>query len=158
MIITNMSLLLYGCLIFIISLSIIYFSKQRLNNAENKIYKVMLITNVFGIFLQLLCDFFSKNYDFYNSFISVCVFKTYSIYFIIWLNLMLLYLVEISKIRYLSIVNKLIYITFIIESIIAFSLPISSYRNYKNAIYYTYGLGVDFVYYLSAFLGILIFS
>lgn len=157
MIITNMSLLLYGCLIFIISLSIIYFSKQRLNNAENKIYKVMLITNVFGIFLQLLCDFFSKNYDFYNSFISVCVFKTYSIYFIIWLNLMMLYLVEISKIRYLSIINKLIYISFIIESIIAFSLPISSYRNYKNAIYYTYGLGVDFVYYLSAFLGILIF-
>ena len=47
MIITNMSLLLYGCLIFIISLSIFYFSKQRLNNAEYKIYKIMLISNVF---------------------------------------------------------------------------------------------------------------
>ena len=152
-----MSLLLYGCLIFIISLSIIYFSKERLNNEENKIYKVMLGTNIIGIFLQILCDFFSKNYNFFNPIVSTGVFKLYSVYFIVWLNLMLLYLIEISKVKHTSNIKKIIYVAFAIESIITFCLPISSYRNYSSNIYYTYGLGVDFVYYLSAFIGIVIF-
>ena len=42
--------LFYGVLILVV-----YFSKQRLKNAENKIYSLLLVSNVIGLSIEILC-------------------------------------------------------------------------------------------------------
>ena len=44
---------------YISFLTVLYFSKNRLDNNENRIYKKLLVTNFIGIIIQLLCEFFS---------------------------------------------------------------------------------------------------
>ena len=41
---------------YILFLSILYFSKNRLNNVENKIYKKLLVINFVGIIIQIVCE------------------------------------------------------------------------------------------------------
>ena len=44
---------------YISFLAVLYFSKNRLDNNENKIYKKLLVTNFIGIIIQLICEVFS---------------------------------------------------------------------------------------------------
>mgnify|MGYP000992504281 CR=1 FL=1 len=60
----NFSLLFYTYILsffYIVFLCILYFSKNRLDNNENKIYKILLISNLFGILIQVACEIFSIN-------------------------------------------------------------------------------------------------
>ena len=40
-------------LFYSILLIAVYFSKKRLNNFENKIYSLLIITNLFGILIEI---------------------------------------------------------------------------------------------------------
>lgn len=51
------------CLFFSITIMLIYFSKQRLQNIENQIYKVLLISNFIGLIVEILCYYFIRNTD-----------------------------------------------------------------------------------------------
>ena len=53
-------------LMFIVMLAVIYFSKQRINNYETKIYGKIIIANVIGQVLHLLC-LYTKIYILYNN-------------------------------------------------------------------------------------------
>ena len=44
---------------YISFLTFLYFSKNRLDNNENKIYQKLLVTNFIGIIIQLICEVFS---------------------------------------------------------------------------------------------------
>lgn len=149
MIISRLTLLLYFCLLYIICLSIIYFSKDRINNIENRIYKWLLCTNILGIVLQLLCDYVSAYNSIIPSIISSIIFKSFLVYFILFINIILLYLLAISYNDNKNILNANILLT-IIEFIIVLFLPYKLFADPVNHIFYTYGAAINYVFVLSA--------
>ena len=92
MVISNLTWLIIFSFMYVIALSFLYFSKTRLDNGENKIYKYILITNLVGLVLQFLCDYVSYKYDVISPVISDFILRIYLVYFIIFISLLIFYL------------------------------------------------------------------
>ena len=140
---TNKTLLIIFSLIYMFGLIFLYFSKSRLNNKENKVYKIMLIVNVIGLILQLLCDYVSFKYDVVSKIFSSFVFKAYLVYFIVFVNLMLLYLIILVFKKYEKLLIKCDIVITFVESWIVCVAPYSLYRNIETRTFYTYGLAIN---------------
>ena len=63
-------------LFFSILLNIIYFSKERVKNEENKLYQFLVVSNLFALLFEYACTYFSNNYI---PIVSDIVLKTYLI-------------------------------------------------------------------------------
>ena len=155
--ITNKTLLIIFSLIYVVGLSVVYFSKVRMNNMENKIYKTMLITNIVGLILQICCDFISFKNDLLPQLIMDLIYKLYLVYFIVFINLMLLYLITItSKLKSKSVLNIVIPLI-ILESLIVTLPSYALYRDVSNKIYYTYGPAIDLTFVISGITCLIMF-
>lgn len=83
------------CIVFITLLSITYFRKKRIDNAETKIYGALLIINILALLSELV--FY---YHFQNSKIGIGLEISEKLYYtctIIWMYLITLYNFAISK-------------------------------------------------------------
>ena len=139
---------------YILFLIVLYFSKNRLDNVENKIYKKLLITNFLGIVIQLICEFLSI---FQVKYLTCIMTKFLLIYFIVWLILFFLYTFEIStSSNNNKIVNKLNIALIIVFSIIILILPYEIYVDASEGIYYTLGMDTKFTYAISIIYTIII--
>ena len=128
---------------YILFLTILYFSKSRLENNENKIYKKLIITNIFGIIVQLLCEVLML----FKIELAVLIFtKFLLVYFILWLALFFSYLLEVSDLRK-SVIAKINVGTLLVSSVLSLVLPYEMF--YGEGVYYTYGLDTEFVYLIS---------
>ena len=106
MIVTKMTFAVLICLIFVVSLSIIYFSKKRIDNIENRIYQILIVGNSLGLFLHLLCDVVSYHFENISILFSTFILKMLLVYYFLFGILLLLYLVAIvnsNKKNYYSI-------------------------------------------------------
>ena len=146
---TSKTLLIIFSIIYVIGLSYLYFSKVRMNNSENKIYKVMLFSNVFGLFLQLCCDYISFVPNILPFFLSDIIYRIYLIYFIVFVNLMFFYLIDISITKLKSKAYKINLIFTFFESLLVFLAPYELYRDVANKIFYTYGTAIDLTFLIS---------
>ncbi len=156
MIITNLTLLVVFSMLYVVGLSYLYFSKVRMNNGENKIYKIMLVLNLFGLILQLLCDYVSLEYNNIPVIISDIILRVYLCYFIAWISLMILYLIEVtfehkSKARIITVIIATV------QMLLLFILPYELYRDVSNRIYYTYGDAVQLTFMCSGIMSSIIF-
>ena len=156
MVISNLTWVIIFSFMYIVALSFLYFSKTRLDNGENKIYKYILITNLVGLVLQFLCDFVSYKYDVIPTIISDFVLRLYLVYFIIFISLLIFYLIEISF-KHKKIANIITLIVDILITIVVFMLPYNLHRDVVQKIYYTYGPAVQVIFFLSAILSLVIF-
>lgn len=158
MIFTKLTFLAVFSLLYILAITYIYFSKARLNNSENRIYKIMIIVNIIGIILHLLCDMVSFYYYVVPNYISMTIYRLYLIYFVIFINLLFLYLLMIISIKRKEDkkVSNIILILMFVECVITTVLPLNLYKNDVSNIYYTYGSAVDFIYIISAIIMFLI--
>ncbi len=154
---TSKTLLIIFSIIYVLGLSFLYFSKDRICNKENKIYKVMLITNIIGLVLQLLCDYISYHYGNIPKFICDIIFKSYLVYFVVWINLMFLYLIEISFDKYKNKIFKVNTIAIVAEILIIIISPYELYRDSVNRIYYTYGSAINICFNISKIICIIMF-
>ena len=157
MVISNLTWLIIFSFVYIVALSFLYFSKTRLDNGENKIYKYILITNLVGLFLQFLCDFVSYKYDVIPTIISDFILRLYLVYFIIFISLLIFYLIEISF-KHKKIANIITLIVDILITIVVFLLPYNLHRDVNQRIYYTYGPAVQIIFSLSGILSLIIFT
>ena len=157
MVISNLTWLIIFSFVYIVALSFLYFSKTRLDNGENKIYKYILITNLVGLFLQFLCDFVSYKYDVIPTIISDFILRLYLVYFIIFISLLIFYLIEISF-KHKKIANIITLIVDILITIVVFLLPYNLHRDVDQRIYYTYGPAVQIIFSLSGILSLIIFT
>ncbi|MBQ6547004.1 MAG: hybrid sensor histidine kinase/response regulator [Bacilli bacterium] len=153
----GMMFLVVFSMLYSIGLSIIYFSKERVDNDENKIYKGVLISNIVSLIFHMLCYVVVYIQDSISPILVNFVFKTFLVMFILFANLLLVYGMTI-----LSPKNKkpiiAILISFIIEIIMIYALPIFLFQNEAAGVYYTYGPSVNYVYAVSALISnILIF-
>ena len=157
MVISNLTWVIIFSFMYIVALSFLYFSKTRLDNGENKIYKYILITNLVGLVLQFLCDFVSYKYDVIPTIISDFVLRLYLVYFIIFISLLIFYLIEISF-KHKKIANIITLIGDALITIVVFMLPYNLHRDVVQKIYYTYGPAVQVIFFLSAILSLVIFA
>ena len=159
MMMTNLTLLVLFSIIYIVGLIFIYFSKSRLNTDENKIYVMMLISNLIGLFLQLFCDLVSYRYDAIPHVFSNFILKFYLIYFIVWLTLMFLYLTEIAFKKKSKKIMRLVAIWGgIIAGIITIIMPYELYRDVEDRIYYTFGMAINVTFIFSFIVGVILFT
>lgn len=154
MIITKLTFLTIFCIIFIATLTVVYFLKGRFKNTENRIYVQMLIANLLGLILQFLNATASYYYSTWPILISNIIFKLYLMYFVVFAFLVFKYAVLISYNEDDGIIKALKYVPFVICIPIIF-LPIGLNTDAVHGINYTIGASVTYVYAMSVLLSIL---
>ena len=139
---------IFNALVYIILLMFIYFSKRRYKSKENKIYSILIITSFIGVLLELGCRLTIPLLNEIPK-TTFLITKLYLVYLLTWVTLLSLYTFIIvnnpqSKFKHTKIS---IIITYIINIIIIFYLPINYYND--GELIYTYGLSVYWVYIIS---------
>lgn len=135
--------------IFVLMFIIFYFSKERLNTLDTKMYSYILVTNIIGIMIDVFGYFIFKIYG-SESFISIMVSKFYLIYYFLWAYFFLLYIFVISfreKSEYLlqkKFTKTIIILTSLFICLIILIMPIQI--TYEDNVAYSSGLSVNMVY------------
>jgi len=137
-------------LLFTLLVSTVFFSKKRINLAENKIYSFLLIISNIGLVLEALCCYFVANMDksLYHGFLNLLINKIFLVYMLTWLLAFAFYTYFISNKqkkknnRNLEIPTllKIIYTIFVV---ITLSLPVNFYN--ESGYVYSYGMGPNFI-------------
>ena len=136
---------------FSILIIILFFAKEHIESKETKIFNVLIVSNFFGLIIEIMCTYASFIYD-TTRILSVIIYKLYLFYIVVWISTFAYYIYSIVK-DDLKI-NKKRYILFLVYYIVVlltlFFLPIELIVENNFNIRYTAGLSVDFVYGLSA--------
>ncbi len=136
----------------ILMLYIVYFSKKRIKNTENKIYQYIIISNLACQIVHILCFIAIWNEEKIPLF-SLIITKSYLLLLLIWLSLLLVYIIEITKKNIKENINTskkniyLFYLLNLFNLMFVFFLPIYSNNNADGI--YTYGASVEYVYIIS---------
>lgn len=132
--------------IYIIMIMLIYFSKKRINNLDNKIYSTILILNSIGVVIDIIQFAMIKNGADYNAVIFVN--KLFLLYVITWTAIYNYYVISIRRTAEKIIhnkVTKLLILTYLIFVIIVICLPVTHKLNADGTMYST-GPAVKFVF------------
>ena len=135
--------------IFVLMFIIFYFSKERLNTLDTKMYSCILVTNIIGIMIDVFGYFVFKIYG-SESFISILISKFYLVYYFLWAYFFLLYIFVISfreKSEYLlqkKFTKTIIILTSLFICLIILIMPIQI--TYEDNVAYSSGLSVNMVY------------
>ncbi len=145
-------------LAFSIVLVFIYYSKLHIKSYETKLYELLIVSNFFGLILEILCC----NVVFqYNNIpiVSTFILKLYLVYLVTFITIFTVYVIYISfnNIKNKNLLeNKKVKTIFILFYIICVFLIVLLDMNIYNDgnVGYTYGPACNFVYIAS---GICIF-
>lgn len=138
--------------LYILLLLFVYFSKKRLDVLENKIYKLMMIANFFGLIFDVISVFTIRIMDIIPL-INMFICKIYLLYLLTFMFLFTIYIFTISvkdkskeklKINKIIKLSSIIYLIFIV---ITMSLPL--YFNNSKDVIYSYGPSANFLYFVS---------
>ena len=127
--------------IFSLTLNILFFSKKHVSTSENKIFSILLITNLFGLLMEAFTKLFALHFSKPNQLVFILT-RIYLIYIILFFSIfniyVLLYCIS-NKNKYV-IYYKFSNIIFYILSFISIFLPISIKKGYATgtAVYFTY--------------------
>ena len=135
-------------LIYSIMVAILYFNKKRINNIENKIYKLMVCMNIYGLFNELACCYFTfyEKVSPFNEFMCAIFNKLFIIYMFSWLFTFTCYVFFVTfkdKKFVKKKVNTIIGSLYTILFVIIFLLPIEYYSD--GTYVYSYGLAPNMV-------------
>ena len=152
--------LLIVSFIYTMLTSIVYFSKNRINNSENAVYEKLLSITPIGLLLEIGCNVTAiyKMNDLVSSIIS----RLYLIFILVWLTTFTLYILTITKyksdklIEYKkSKIRKSIIIGSISSILLLIFLPIDFVLEKDSA--YLGGIGIVFLLVITFLLIILDF-
>lgn len=135
-----------SCFIFLCLIGTFYFSRKKISNDENQIYKKILITSFFGMFIDLYGYIVLQISDNSTAEINIYIAKIYLFYFFLWITFFKDYMViittkdkqKLKKSRLLSL------ITFFIFIILNISLPLTIVDN--DGLIYSSGIIVIVLY------------
>ena len=135
-------------LVYLTLLAIVYFRKEKVKTFETKLYGILLVLNLIGLFLELMCCI-SISID-QNSIITTLINRSYLIYFVSYITIFTIYVFHVSfnkenqqkknEKRSIKISFGIIYIVSLLSVIF---LPLQYFYD-TNAIY-SYGPAVDFI-------------
>ena len=138
---------------YVLLLSIVYLSKQRINNVENTIYNKLIVLDILGLVLESLCCLtVSKMIN--NTLLQHIVNKAFLICILTWVFMFSKYMITVAfnndnnlskKIKdnysWLSFVFKML---FYISSFMIILLPLNYY--YDGNYVYSYGTSTIFLF------------
>ena len=135
-------------LIYSIMVAILYFNKKRINNVENKIYKLMVCMNIYGLLNELACCYFTfyEKTSAFNGLMCIIFNKLFIIYMFSWLFVFTCYVFFVTfkdKKFVKKKVNAILGSIYTILFIILVLLPIEYYSD--GAYVYSYGAAPDMV-------------
>ena len=140
--------LLIVSFIYTMLTSIVYFSKNRINNSENAVYEKLLSITPIGLLLEIGCNITAiyKMNDLVSSIIS----RIYLIFILVWLTTFTLYILTITKYKgdklteyKNSKIRKSIIIGSIFSILLLIFLPIDFVLEKNSA--YLGGMGIVFL-------------
>ena len=131
---------------YIVLIVVMYFSKERLKNVENKIYSILLIVTLLGVGLEILSTVLELT-DNSANIVHDIILKLIMLYYISWIFVFYVYIYYVSK-NNKEINFKLFYIGYIVLALTTLVLPLHAEMD-GSLVLYTYGLSVDFVYMVS---------
>lgn len=133
-------------LIYIFLLIIAYFSKPKLKNKVNKIYRYMMFSNFFGLIIELSCFYTVANMNKFPLF-NVIVTKGLLIYYLVWILLFTKYIFLISEsgkvFKNKKYDDMFISIYFIVNFLALILLPMYYFDDGVHV--YSYGMSVDWL-------------
>lgn len=137
-----MIMLFIFSLIYILLISFIYFSKEKIDNSDNRLYKIIIIVNVIGIIIDIIQYLFIKHEA--NPFLISIFNKLYLAFIITWITIFAHYVInrgdEHIKNKFKNIL-KIIYYIFMMG---VFIFPTNYFYDGNNIIY-SYGPGIQWV-------------
>ena len=86
-------------LVFILLVSVVYFYKPRIKSIENSIYKWLVVSNIIGLILEILC-YFAVDLVTEYYFISIVILKLYVVYIFVWSVIFNVYVFVVSHKNY----------------------------------------------------------
>ena len=129
----------------------LFFFKKHMRNAETKLYGVLIVTNFFGLIIEMLCTYASYINE-TNTLLSIIILKAYLVYLVTWILLVTIYIYIISKNGKfkLKFTNySLLIVFYIIMVLLICILPMELVLTDDFAVRYTSGLAVNFTYVMS---------
>ena len=138
-----------ACLLFLTLISIFYFSKNKIDNIENEVYKKLIATSFAGLSIDILGYVFMAIYN-VQGIINLLISKLYLVYFLVWIIVFKDYICAVcvkSRNKYKKgiIFSYVVLILFILLDII---LPLEIIADGEKM--YSTGLIVIFLYMLVA--------
>ena len=136
---------------FSLLIIVLFYAKGYIKNKETKIYNILIISNFFGLIIEILCTYASMIYSTYP-FISTIIYKLYLFYIILWISTFTYYIFCVTKndLKINKGRNILFTIYYLIISVLLIILPIDVVIKDNFNTRYTTGLSVNFAYILSA--------
>lgn len=137
----NLLWILILTIIFSLTLNILFFSKKHISTSENIIFSILLITNFFGLLMELFTKLFTLYFSKPNQLVYIFT-RIYLIYIIMFFSVfniyVLLYCIN-NKEKYV-VYYKTSNIIFYILSFISVFLPVSIKKGYAT------GIAVNYMY------------
>lgn len=137
-------------LIYIAMLAIVYFSKKRMDSLENKVFSILIMTNIFGLVIDVVSTSLALRHM--KGFLLTLSSKIYLVYLLAWILLLTVYIFIISskneeKQKVFDKVYSISIGIFVVSSIVLMILPLNNYMN--GDIVYTYGPSATLMYVIS---------
>ncbi len=137
-------------LIYIAMLAIVYFSKKRMDSLENKVFSILIMTNIFGLIIDVVSTSLALRHM--KGFLLTLSSKIYLVYLLAWILLLTVYIFIISskseeKKKVFDKVYGISIGVFVVSSIVLMILPLNNYMN--GDIVYTYGPSATLMYVIS---------
>ena len=85
-----------GCVFFSVLLCMIYFSKKRINNYENKLYSCIVVVNLISLLFEFLCTYFTYHYI---PIVTHAIIKIYLVILLSFIHFLTLYISSVSKVE-----------------------------------------------------------
>ena len=132
-------------LIYSIMVTILYFNKKRINNVENKIYKLMICMNIFGLLNELACCYFTfyEHLSPFNELMCAIFNRLFILYMLSWLFVFTCYVFFVTFKDKFSLkhskkrVNTIFGIIYAVLFVLSFVLPLYYYSDGEYV--YSYG-------------------
>lgn len=143
--------------VYLVVMSVSYYSKKRIKNSENKIYNFLIIASFMGILLESSCIYvvpISNKYPILNEIVN----RSYLLYILVWVFLFTKYIITISidnkrKIslyikEHMNQIDKFILIIFLLCAMTLIILPL--HYHYDGVYTYSYGLATNALFVIIA--------
>ena len=133
-------------LIYVLIISIAYFSKKRIETAENKNYSALLVCNIFGLIIDVL-GYCTLTYASELGKLNLIIGKFYLCYYFMWTFLFMNYILITSKITTSAKrLRRLSSLDIFFAMILMFPillLPLDIVHN--GSVYYSSGLAIVYL-------------
>ena len=143
-------------LVYLVLIAVIYFSKKRLDNYDNKLYSIILIINIFGLVLDI-CQSLVIKYNYPDTIIHILT-KSFLVYITVWTFLFGSYILSLSKKTKINdVLQKVKYLVLFVGVLGSIILPIDYFHEGNKM--YTYGYSVKLIYFIvCTYMVMMIFS